>query len=149
MNTSASASTSTSRSTVTGTRTSTSTSTSTRGRLAVGLATVALLGGGLALAPAATAAPKAPMADSCTQNWSVSSAQGYANGKWCNRNTKVTGTVHDTKSDGRCPFVRGLLNGGGHVDSDWAGPKGDSSPVRLYAPGGKSFYKVQMMYINC
>ncbi|PBC61760.1 hypothetical protein BKI49_22430 [Streptomyces sp. Tue6028] len=146
MSTSASTSTtsaSTSRSTSTGARTT------TRGRLAVGLATVALLGGGLALAPAATAAPKAPTADSCTQNWSVSSAQGYANGKWCNRNTKVTGTVHDTKSDGRCPFVRGLLNGGGHVDSDWAGPKGDSSPVRLYAPGGKSFHKVQMMYINC
>ncbi|GGN82950.1 hypothetical protein GCM10011579_071200 [Streptomyces albiflavescens] len=141
------ASTSTSTSTSTGTRIRTRMS--ARKRIAVGLATTALLGGGLALAPAATAAAKAPTADSCTNNWSISSGEGYANGKWCNYDRKVTGTVHDTKSDGRCPFVRGLLRGGGYVDSDWAGPKGDSSPVRLYAPSGKSFYQLQMKYINC
>lgn len=123
--------------------------TGVRRRVAVGLAGAALLGSGLALAPAASAAPNAPMADSCTNNWSISSGQGYANGKWCNYDTKVTGTVHDTKSDGRCPFVRGLLRNGGHRDSDWAGPRGDSSPVRLYAPSGTSFYQVEMHYITC
>ncbi|MGV9255279.1 hypothetical protein [Streptomyces sp. NPDC003697] len=122
---------------------------STRKCLALALATTALLGGTVALAPAATAAPGAPAADSCTNNWSVSSRQGYANGKWCNYNTKVIGTVHDTKADGRCPYVRGQVRGGGHVDSDWAGPKGDSSPVRLQAPRGKSFERLEMMYINC
>lgn len=117
----------------------------TRKRTAVGLATAALLGGGLALAPATVASA----ADSCTQNWSVSSSQGYANGKWCNYDTKITGTVHDTKADGRCPFVRGMQRDGGFHDSEWAGPKGDSSPVRLYASDGSSFYQVKMMYINC
>ncbi|MFF7140918.1 hypothetical protein [Streptomyces nodosus] len=121
----------------------------TRRRIAVGLAVTALLGGGLALAPGAAAAPGTPRVDSCTTNWSVSSHEGYANGKWCNYNTKAIGTVHDTKADGRCPFVRGLLRGGGHVDSNWAGPKGHSTAVRLNAPRGKSFSELQMRYINC
>ncbi|KOG88512.1 hypothetical protein [Streptomyces varsoviensis] len=109
-------------------------------------AATAALGTGLAVAPAAHAAPAA---DSCTNNWSIKDGRGYANGKWCNNDTKVKGTVHDTKSDGRCPFVRGRLNRGGHVDSDWAGPKGDSSPVRLSAPRGQHFTSVSMQSIKC
>ncbi|MCX4916540.1 hypothetical protein [Streptomyces sp. NBC_00687] len=131
------------------TRTTVATNTGLRGRVAGALAAAALLGGGLAMAPAASAAVQAPAADSCTQSWSISSGQGYANGWWCNYDTKVTGTVHDTKSDGRCPFVRGKLTNGGHVDSNWAGPKGDSSPVTLKAPSGTSFSSLSMSYIVC
>lgn len=115
-----------------------------RKRMAICLATTALLGGGLALGPASTASA----ADSCTQNWSISSGEGYANGKWCNYNNKVTGTVHDTKADGRCPYVKGNYSGG-YVDSNWAGPRGDSSPVTLKAPSGRSFTSLEMRFILC
>ncbi|MEW1566000.1 hypothetical protein AB0454_23795 [Streptomyces sp. NPDC093509] len=131
------------------TRTTGATNTGLRGRVAGALAAAEQRGGGLAMAPAASAAVQAPAADSCTQSWSISSGQGYANGWWCNYDTKVTGTVHDTKSDGRCPFVRGKLTNGGHVDSNWAGPKGDSSPVTLKAPSGTSFSSLSMSYIVC
>ncbi|MEV7519183.1 hypothetical protein [Streptomyces sp. NPDC091371] len=110
---------------------------------AVGLAATALV----VTAPAASAGSSGVLA--CNQNWSISSSQGYANGQWCDGNTRVTGTVHDTNADGRCPFVRGYLSGGGYHDSAWAGPKGDSSPVNLYAPSGRTFTSVQMSYITC
>ncbi|MFD0267410.1 hypothetical protein ACFVGY_12550 [Streptomyces sp. NPDC127106] len=112
-----------------------------------------LAAGALAVAALAVTAPSATAGDTgalaCTANWSVSSGEGYANGKWCNNNTSVSGTVHDTKSDGRCPFVRGYLSGGGWRDSDWAGPKGDSSPVNIYAPSGQTITRVAMSYIRC
>ncbi|GGS12999.1 hypothetical protein GCM10010269_60350 [Streptomyces humidus] len=110
---------------------------------AVGLAGTALV----VTAPTASAGSTGTLA--CNQNWSISSAQGYANGQWCDGNTRVTGTVHDTKADGRCPFVRGYLSGGGYHDSAWAGPKGDSSPVNLSAPSGRTFTSVAMNYITC
>ncbi|GAA3036911.1 hypothetical protein GCM10020229_55400 [Kitasatospora albolonga] len=112
----------------------------------------ALGAGALSLAalllPAAGAQATTLAADSCTQNWSISSGEGYANGKWCNYNTKVTGTVHDTKADGRCPFVRGVLSNGGVVDGDWATGKGTSRGFTLDAPSGY-FTSVQMKYITC
>ncbi|GAA2626485.1 hypothetical protein GCM10010307_14430 [Streptomyces vastus] len=37
----------------------------------------------------------------------------------------------------------------GYVDSDWAGPKSDSSPVRLYARSGKCFTNLKLSYIYC
>ncbi|MFD7260014.1 hypothetical protein [Streptomyces sp. NPDC059874] len=110
---------------------------------AVGLAATALV----VTAPAASAGGTAALG--CYQNWSISSGQGYANGQWCDGNTRVTGTVHDTNADGRCPFVRAYVSGGGYRDSAWAGPKGDSSPVDIYAPAGKTFTSVQMSYITC
>lgn len=110
---------------------------------AVGLAATALV----VTAPAASAGGTGALA--CNQNWSISSGQGYANGQWCDGNTRVSGTVHDTNADGRCPFVRGYLSGGGYHDSAWAGPKGDSSPVNLYAPSGQTFTSVSMKYITC
>ncbi|MFE6051371.1 hypothetical protein ACFQ6N_11470 [Kitasatospora sp. NPDC056446] len=112
---------------------------------ALSLASLTLAG---LLLPAG-AAHAAPTADSCAQNWSISSAEGYANGKWCNENTKVVGTVHDTRSDGRCPFVRGNLSNGGYVDSDWAGGNGKSRAITLYAPSGTRFTSVTMRYISC
>ncbi|MFF4378061.1 hypothetical protein [Kitasatospora sp. NPDC001547] len=96
-----------------------------------------------------TGAHAAPPADSCTQNWSISSGQGYANGKWCNYDTKVVGTVHDTKADGRCPYVRGGLSNGGYVDSDWAGGKGKSRAITLHAPSGTRFTSLSMRSIGC
>ncbi|MET8541071.1 hypothetical protein ABZW03_10500 [Kitasatospora sp. NPDC004799] len=117
-------------------------------RLAVPGAAVAALTLAALLLPAA-AAQAAPPADSCTQNWSISSGQGYANGKWCNYNTKVVGTVHDTKADGRCPYVEGKLSNGGHVDSDWAGGKGKSRAITLHAPRNTYFTTVTMRSIGC
>ncbi|MFE7592159.1 hypothetical protein ACFU6K_22395 [Kitasatospora sp. NPDC057512] len=117
-------------------------------RLAVHGAAVAALTLAAVLLPA-VGAHAAPPADSCTQNWSISSGEGYANGKWCNYNTKVAGTVHDTKADGRCPYVRGSLSNGGHVDSDWAGGKGKSRAITLYAPSGTHITGLSMRYIGC
>ncbi|MEU8512872.1 hypothetical protein AB0C76_14950 [Kitasatospora sp. NPDC048722] len=97
----------------------------------------------------ATGAHAAPTADSCTNNWSIGSAEGYANGKWCNYDTKVIGTVHDTKADGRCPYVHGGLSDGGYVDSDWAGGKGKSRSITLLAPSNTRFTSLSMRYINC
>ncbi|MET8625098.1 hypothetical protein ABZW30_15315 [Kitasatospora sp. NPDC004669] len=117
-------------------------------RLAVPGAAVAALTLAALLFPAADA-QATPAADSCTQNWSIKSAEGYANGKWCNYNTKIVGTVHDTRADGRCPFVRADLSNGGVVDSDWAGGKGKSRAITMYAPSGTYFTRVSMSYINC
>ncbi|MBO1417889.1 hypothetical protein [Streptomyces sp. FH025] len=117
-------------------------------RLAVPGAAVAALTLAALFVPV-TGAHAAPAADSCTQNWSISSGQGYANGKWCNYNTKVVGSVHDTKADGRCPFVRGHLSNGGHVDSEWAGGKGKSRAITIYAPSGTQFTSLSMSYISC
>jgi len=102
----------------------------------------------LALLPLVGATPAARAADSCTQNWSISSGQGYANGQWCNYNTKVKGTVHDNHSDGRCPFVRGYLTTGGYVDSPWATGNGTSRSFTLTTSSG-SFSSLSMQYIVC
>lgn len=108
-----------------------------------------LAGGALAFAAVLVPASTANAADSCTQNWSIKSTEGHANGQWCNYNTKVTGTVTDDKADGRCPFVRGYTTGGGHVDGPWIGPKGASKSFSLTAGSGKSFNKLEMKYVYC
>lgn len=93
----------------------------------VRMLTAGLASGLLALAavvvPASTA-QAAPLADSCTQNWTTRISEGHASGQWCNYNTKVKGTVTDDRADGRCPFVRAGLSGGAHTDGPWVGPKG-------------------------
>ncbi|MCB8905045.1 MULTISPECIES: hypothetical protein [unclassified Streptomyces] len=112
-----------------------------------------LAAGALVAAALAVTAPSASAGGSgaldCTVNFSISSGEGYANGKWCDYNTRISGNVHDTKSDGRCPFVRAYMSGGGWRDSDWAGPKGDSSPVNVSAPSGQSITSISMSYIRC
>ncbi|MEV7780653.1 hypothetical protein [Kitasatospora sp. NPDC088351] len=115
-------------------------------RFGTGAVALAALLVPVAGAPAASAATPA---DSCTNNWTISSGEGYASGKWCNNNTKVIGTVHDTKADGRCPYVQGNLSNHGHVDSGWAGGKGKSRAFTLYAPSGTHFTSLSMRYINC
>ncbi|MFC0598189.1 hypothetical protein [Streptomyces palmae] len=117
-----------------------------RKAVAWGAASLGLLGA-FSITPVASAAHRLP--NSCTENWTRSSGEGVASGKWCDNYTRVTGTVKDTKSDGRCPFVRGHLNNGRHVDSEWAGPKGDTSPVNLSSPTGTYFSDLSMQYINC
>ncbi|MCQ8830556.1 hypothetical protein [Streptomyces malaysiensis] len=85
----------------------------------------------------------------CPHNWTVSSAEGVASGQWCYNKNLAIGTVTDTKADGRCPYVRGYTSYGRTVDSDWAGPKGDSSPVYLDAGTGDPFVRLAMKYVNC
>ncbi|MCX5191749.1 hypothetical protein [Streptomyces sp. NBC_00268] len=102
----------------------------------------------------AIAAPTGTQALECLENWSVSNGQGRAAGKWCFNNgagnaVAVRGTVTDTNADGRCPFVRVYINGGSYRDSDWAGPKGDSSPVTVNAPSGYYFTRLELKYISC
>lgn len=91
-----------------------------------------------------TAAPP-----SCEQNWSVSGSEGYANGCYENGLTKVTGTVHDTKADGRCPFVRAHFTNGGVGDSNWATGKGTKANVNIVAPSGSTVKSVSWEYIHC
>ncbi|MFE7246087.1 hypothetical protein [Streptomyces sp. NPDC057580] len=97
----------------------------------------------------ATTAQAAAQADSCTQNWSISSTEGHASGQWCNYNTKIKGTVTDDRADGRCPFVRAYMSGGSYKDSPWVGPKGTSKYFELTAWSGQSFTSVAMKYVAC
>ncbi|MFF9458066.1 hypothetical protein [Streptomyces flaveolus] len=80
-------------------------------------------------------------------NWSVTSSWGFASGTNCG--WKATGTVTDSKADGRCPYVVGHKLSGGVEDSDWAGPKGDTSPVEIYAPSTDPFVSFTMSAIYC
>ncbi|WEH37245.1 hypothetical protein PZB75_30095 [Streptomyces sp. AM 4-1-1] len=50
--------------------------------------------------------------------------EGYGDARVCDGN--ITGTVHDTKADGRCPYVRIFFNDGGWWESPWAGGNGKS-----------------------
>ncbi|MEU9997220.1 hypothetical protein [Streptomyces sp. NPDC050848] len=113
----------------------------------------AVLGGAMLLAGTATVgtATAAPAgASACGPQTRISSAEGYAWIAFCDGNTRVVGTVYDTKSDGRCPLVMGYLSGtGGTVNSNWAGPKGDNSPVDIGAAAGRTFVGAGMGYIRC
>ena len=116
------------------------------------LASTALFG--TLLGGNAVAATTGTEALQCVQNWSLSTNQGRAAGKWCFNNgvgnaVAIRGTVTDTNADSRCPFVRAYLSGGGYKDSDWAGPKGDSSPVTVDAGSGNYLTRVELKYINC
>ncbi|MER5985712.1 hypothetical protein [Streptomyces sp. NPDC001787] len=59
----------------------------------------------------------------------------------------MVGTVKDTKSDGRCPYVRGVTNSGGWVDSDWATGNGTTANINIWASEG--FDHIEMRYVNC
>ncbi|EXU67323.1 hypothetical protein Z951_15475 [Streptomyces sp. PRh5] len=85
----------------------------------------------------------------CNQNWSTSSQWGIASGQWRDSETLAKGTVTDTKADGRCPYVRTYTSSGSYIDSDWAGPKGDSSPVLLDTTYNDPFVRITMGAINC
>ncbi|MBT1183442.1 hypothetical protein HET69_05335 [Streptomyces sp. CJ_13] len=110
------------------------------------LAALGILALPAAVSPASAATPTA---NSCDSNWTLNKSWGRANGRFCDNDQHLSGTVKDTAADGRCPYVRGHILGGGFRDSDWAGPKGDSSPVELWAPDGRKFEYVELRYIDC
>ncbi|MFB7463411.1 hypothetical protein ACFCZ1_07865 [Streptomyces sp. NPDC056224] len=113
----------------------------------------AVLGSALLMGATATvgsAAASSTGANACSAAYRIGGNEGYADIWQCDGWTEVHGTVYDTRSDGRCPLVVGVLSGtGGTVNSDWAGPKGDNSPVHIYAPRGRSFIRVEFGYITC
>ncbi|MGY0063683.1 hypothetical protein ACWY4P_45555 [Streptomyces sp. LZ34] len=100
----------------------------------------ALLLAGTTLSGTATAAPSA-----CG---GVSSAEGHAVITTC-ASWQITGTVYDDKADGRCPRVRAYDNNDKYYYSDWAGPKGDSSPVDIRPDSGAYLKGYYMAYIEC
>ncbi|MEU8542551.1 hypothetical protein AB0C52_21650 [Streptomyces sp. NPDC048717] len=115
-------------------------------KAAISASAVAALTLPLGIAPAG-ATPAAPPA--CEQNWDLSGGEGYANGCYENGLTKVTGTVHDTKADGRCPFVRAHFTNGSVGDSNWATGKGTKATVRIVAPSGATVKSLTWEYIKC
>ncbi|MEU5647425.1 hypothetical protein [Streptomyces milbemycinicus] len=110
----------------------------------VGLLTALSSASAHAAAPAPTSAASALACG----NWSVANDWGFASGTNCN-GTLVDGTVTDNNADGRCPYVRGYKLSGAYDDSDWAGPKGDSSPVRVNATESDPFVRFSLRAIYC
>ncbi|MFF0746652.1 hypothetical protein ACFYVL_40320 [Streptomyces sp. NPDC004111] len=111
----------------------------------------AILGGTLLLATTATvgtvaAAPAS--APSCAGPHALRSSQGHASIFFCGTSS-IFGTVYDDKADGKCPLVIVYLKNGGKRYSNWAGPKGDSSPVNVSAPSGTYITSAGMGYIKC
>jgi hypothetical protein len=109
-------------------------------------ATLAALTLPVGTVPAAAVSPAAP---ACERNWDLSGSEGYANGCYEHNLTLVTGTVHDTKADGRCPFVRAHFTNGGVGDSNWATGKGTKATVRVAAPSGATVKSLTWEYIRC
>ncbi|MFF3005679.1 hypothetical protein ACFVTF_23025 [Kitasatospora sp. NPDC057940] len=72
-------------------------------------------------------------------------AEGYADGRICDGN--ITGTVHDTKADGRCPYVRLHFNDGSSWDSPWAGGNGTKANFSGYHPGAYAW--AELRSISC
>ncbi|MEU2453858.1 hypothetical protein ABZ605_27745 [Streptomyces sp. NPDC012765] len=106
--------------------------------------------GALFTYPAASAATSgAQLSSSCDQVMYQSNQWGWANGRYCDGNTRIVGTVKDTAADGRCPYLSADLSNGNRVDSDWAGPAGDTSPIDIWAPPGTTFVHVQIRAIYC
>ncbi|WP_266806095.1 hypothetical protein [Streptomyces sp. NBC_01433] len=100
------------------------------------------------MSPSVAAAPRTSgEAASCEYNWTLSSSWGTASGKWCDGNTGVVGTVKDTASDGKCPYVHGVTNNNRWVDSDWATGNGTTANVNIWASEG--FASIEMAYVNC
>ncbi|MFI5770983.1 hypothetical protein ACIA74_20955 [Streptomyces sp. NPDC051658] len=71
-------------------------------------------------------------------------AEGYGNGRVCDGN--ITGTVHDTKADGRCPYVRVYFTDG-WWDSPWAGGSGKAVDFSGFHTG--DYTGAEMKYISC
>ncbi|GGP75336.1 hypothetical protein [Streptomyces melanogenes] len=71
--------------------------------------------------------------------------EGYGDGRVCDGN--ITGTVHDTRADGRCPYVRIHFTDGGTWDSPWAGGKGKITYFSGYYPS--DYLSADLLYISC
>ncbi|GGS08684.1 hypothetical protein GCM10010252_54780 [Streptomyces aureoverticillatus] len=100
----------------------------------------------------AAQASASPSAYPCFANWSHRNQFGSAAGKKCGPSrlwVQMNGTVKDEAADGRCPYVRAYTSTGAHRDSDWAGPKGDTSPVELYTSTTDVFVDFEIRAIAC
>ncbi|WP_190092678.1 hypothetical protein [Streptomyces melanogenes] len=71
--------------------------------------------------------------------------EGYGDGRVCDGN--ITGTVHDTRADGRCPYVRIFFDDGGWWESPWAGGKGKVTYFSGYHTGRRT--SAVLDYISC
>ncbi|MGW2181585.1 hypothetical protein ACWCXX_26500 [Streptomyces sp. NPDC001732] len=61
----------------------------------------------------------------------------------------AVGWVQDDAADGRCPFVRFWMSDGQTRISNWAGPKGDYSPIDVWAPPGTTIINYYLDSISC
>ncbi|WP_330334524.1 hypothetical protein OHS33_35395 [Streptomyces sp. NBC_00536] len=106
-------------------------------------AVIALSALGLVSAPAAQAAT--PGTSTCRVIEAPRTAEGYGDGRVCDGN--ITGTVHDTRADGRCPYVRIFFTVDGWWDSPWAGGNGKAVNFSGYHAG--EYTGAEMRYISC
>ncbi|MGW2545244.1 hypothetical protein ACWC5I_31300 [Kitasatospora sp. NPDC001574] len=123
-------------------------------KIALTVAALGMLAAGMA--PLASAASVEPAAsgnaslNACENGtWTFSRSEGYGSGCFTNNATHINGTVHDTKSDGRCPYIRGHLSNGGWLDSNWATGNGTVATVDIWAPSGTSFTSATWGFIYC
>lgn len=98
---------------------------------------------GLVLAPSAEASTAG--ASTCRNIEAPRTSEGYGDGRVCDGN--ITGTVHDTKADGRCPYVRVYFTIGEPWDSPWAGGKGKAVNFSGFHEG--EYTGAEMKYISC
>ncbi|MFF9010514.1 hypothetical protein ACF087_32560 [Streptomyces goshikiensis] len=71
--------------------------------------------------------------------------EGYGDARVCDGN--ITGTVHDTKADGRCPYMRIFFSDGGWWESPWAGGNGKAVNFSGHHPGTAT--SAVLDYISC
>ncbi|TJZ49453.1 hypothetical protein FCH28_24365 [Streptomyces piniterrae] len=84
----------------------------------------------------------------CVYRGSLSGAGGSADWYLCD-GVHAIGEVKDDKADGRCPFVMFRLSNSEVRTSNWAGPKGDTSPIDVWAAPGTSIIDAWMSNIAC
>lgn len=103
--------------------------------LVSGMAMAAVVG----LGPAAQASGAADVNVKNCAPWSAQRSEGSGAGQICNGNNG-SGWVYDKKADGRCPFARFHLAGGGNVPSPHAAPQGTTRNFdNIMAPAGRMF----------
>ncbi|WP_330334523.1 hypothetical protein OHS33_35390 [Streptomyces sp. NBC_00536] len=108
------------------------------------LGTLCLLG--LASAPTAQASTDAVLGCRVFDTGGPGSRpEGYGDGRVCDGN--ITGTVHDTRADGRCPYVRIFFTDGGWWESPWAGGKGKAVNFSGFHAGEPT--SAVLDYISC
>jgi hypothetical protein len=102
----------------------------------------------LGLAPSAQAATTGA-ANNCV-TWADERGEGSGGGSICNGNWG-DGWVYDKKADGRCPFARFHMAGGGYVNSPHAGGQGNTTNFRdVVAHPGRMFNgSVTIEWFSC
>ncbi|MFG2994740.1 hypothetical protein ACGFZK_36505 [Streptomyces sp. NPDC048257] len=101
------------------------------------------------LSPAVAATLSGPSVATCEGAWTFSEREGRGSGCFHNNGTYVSGTVYDTKSDGRCPFIRAVFDSGTWRDSNWATGNGTHANVSINTPDGSRVNHVEWHYIYC